>query len=147
MLLSYISFINNCIYFIRLKAFLLILQQNNVYSKNNITKYYLENKMNNIFGIQSAQNRNRNKSAPYYEYVTDIIKKCQDIKDFPHVNSRIIYKAIKPDIKPTIETTFINYDWSDIWKNLSFRYISTGDRPVMYKYCHGTLTTKKVTSN
>ena len=32
---------------------------------------------NNIFGIQSAQNRNRNKSAPYYEYVTDIIKNAR----------------------------------------------------------------------
>ena len=118
--------------------------RNFLYTKdNNITKYYLENKINNIFGIQNAQNRNRNKSAPYYEYVIDIIKKCKDIKEFPNVNSRIIYKTLRPDIKPTVETTCTNYDWSDIWKNMSFRYINTGDRPVMYKYCHGTLPTNK----
>ena len=111
--------------------------------ENNIMKYYIENKVNQIFGIQSVQNKNKNKSATYYEYAIDLIKKCKNIKDFPKMKSKIIYEKLKPDIKATIEINYPNYDWNEIWKNVNFRFLNINDRPIIYKYCHGIITTNK----
>ena len=48
-----------------------------------------------------------------------------------------------PDTKPSIETMYPNYDWKNIWKNISFRYINVSDRPVIFKYCHEILANNK----
>ena len=118
--------------------------KNFLYAKeNNIMKYYIENKVNQIFGIQSVQNKNKNKSATYYEYAIDLIKKCKNIKDFPKMKSKMIYEKLKPDIKATIEINYPNYDWNEIWKNVNFRFLNINDRPIIYKYCHGIITTNK----
>ena len=106
-------------------------------------KYYIENKVNQIFGIQSVQNKNKNKSATYYEYAIDLIKECKNIKDFPKMKSKMIYEKLKPDIKATIEINYPNYDWNEIWKNVNFRFLNINDRPIIYKYCHGIITTNK----
>ena len=118
--------------------------KNFLYAKeNNIMKYYIENKVNQIFGIQSVQNKNKNKSATYYEYAIDLIEKCKNIKDFPKIKSKMIYEKLKPDIKATIEINYPNYDWNEIWKNVNFRFLNINDRPIIYKYCHGIITTNK----
>ena len=117
--------------------------RNFLYAKSDIINYFLENKVNQYFGIHSAQNRNKNKNAPYYEYTLDLLKKCKDINGFPKINSKIVYEKLKPDVKATIEINFPNYDWNEIWKNVNFRCVNTNDRPIIYKYCHGIITTNK----
>ena len=99
--------------------------------------------MNDIFGIHYAQNRIRIKNTPYYENAIDGIKKCKSINGFPNIKSKVIYMHLLPDTKPSIETLYPNYDWDNIWKNISFKYINVNDRPILFKYCHEILPNNK----
>ena len=109
---------------------------------NGLIWYYLAHKVTDIFPITIYQNI-RNRNTPYYDYAVDGLKKCKDIKGFPRLNSKMIYKLLLPDTKPSIEAMYPYYDWNNIWKNINFRYINVGDRPVLFKYCHEILTNNK----
>ena len=84
-----------------------------------------------------------NRSTPYYDYAIDGIKQCKSIKNFPNINSKMIYNMLLPDVKPSIELMYPNYDWKHIWKMISFRFINVNDRPVLFKYCHEILPNNK----
>ena len=111
--------------------------------ENSIIRYCIANKINNILGIRNNQIVIRNKMAPFYEYAIDGIKLCKKIDKFPKVDSKIIYKFLLPDTKPSIEAMYPNYSWNNIWKTINFKYIAINDRPILYKYCHEILTTNK----
>ena len=73
----------------------------------------------------------------------DIILKCVDHKKFPNKKARDIYEVDVPHCKPNIETIYPNFDWSNIWKRLNFKYIRITDREILFKYLYEILPTNK----
>ena len=57
-------------------------------------KYYMAIRINALFNIRELPNRISYKNAPYYEYAVDTIRKCYHYKDFPNMNSKVIYSYI-----------------------------------------------------
>ena len=79
----------------------------------------------------------------YYKYALDIIKKFTSHKDFPKLNSKIMYDMLKPDVISNIEGKNPGYDWENIWKCVAFKFMNVNDRPIVYKYVHNVIPTNK----
>ena len=108
-----------------------------------IIKYYLAIRINNIFKLNELPENVSYINTPYYEYAIDVIKLCIHHKDFPIINSRVIYGILMPKVKPKIENEYPRYDWNNIWRNVSFKYINVCDRPIIFKYIHEILPTNR----
>ena len=113
------------------------------YNENTLMKYYMAIRINSIFNIRLLPNTVSYKNTPYYEYAVDTIRRCVHHKDFPNVNSKVIYAIILPNIKARIELLYPLYDWNNIWNNIGFKYINIYDRPIIFKYVHEILPTYK----
>ena len=112
-------------------------------SIKSMIKYYLAVGLNNIFGLNVLPDMIARRNTPYYEYAMDIINLCTSHKDFPNMNSRIVYEILMPMIKPKIEDEYPLYDWKSIWNNISFKFVHVNDRPVIFKYMHEILPNNK----
>ena len=100
-------------------------------------------RINALFNIRELPNKICYRNTPYYEYAVDTIRKCFHHKDFPNVNSKIIYSLILPNITARVELLYPLYDWNNIWTILSFRFLNIYDRPIIFKYLHEILPTNK----
>ena len=79
----------------------------------------------------------------YYKEIIPIIRKCIHVRGFPYLTSKLIYSKIMPSNKPTIESHYILYNWSSIWKSLSSPFILIYERETLFKYLHEILPTNK----
>ena len=113
---------------------------------NDLIRYYIANKVGNIFNIINDQRNITSSNAPYYEYAIDTIKICKTHKNFPHIKSKDIYEIISPQCTPDIVNKY-NFDWNNIWTNLNFKYINIVDRNIMFKYIYEILPTNHRLAN
>ena len=113
------------------------------YGENTLLKYYMAIRINTLFSIRELPNIVSYINTPYYEYAVDTIRKCFHHKDFPNVNSKVIYNMILPNVKARVELLYPLYDWANIWTFLAFRFISVYDRPIIFKYIHEIIPTNK----
>ena len=104
--------------------------------ENTLLKYYMAIRINALFNIRVLPNKISYRNTPYYEYAVDTIRKCVHLKEFPNVNSKVIYSLILPNIKARIELLYPLYDWNNIWTILAFRFLNVYDRPIMFKCIH-----------
>ena len=111
--------------------------------RDDLVRYYMANKIGNMFNILNLPRKNSHRNAPYFDFTVDTIRKCSGHKNFPNLKSKDIYDIILPQCKPDIETLYPYYDWKNIWIMLNFRYINVYDRNVMYKYLYEILPTNK----
>ena len=108
-----------------------------------LIKYYVGKELSEILGIRHGQvNRIRVQAPKYYKYALDIIKKFTSHKDFPKLNSKLIY-MLKPDVISNIEGKNPGYDWGNIWKCVACKFMNVNDRPIVYKYVHEVIPTNK----
>ena len=121
-----------------------VLKMFSTSNNSSLIRYYIAEKMNKLLGIRNL-NINRKLTPPYYEYALDIIKDCTKDKDFPNVSSKKIYDMymLKSDVIPNVEIKHPRYDWLNIWKNVSFRFMNVNDRPIIFKYVHEIIPTNK----
>ena len=98
-------------------------------------------KIGNIFCMVNPPRNSSRTNAPYYEFSVDTIRKCKSHKNFPNLKAKDIYGILSPQCKPYIEDLYHNYDWKNIWRQLSFRYMNLQDRNIMFKYIHEILPT------
>ena len=110
---------------------------------NSLIRCYMYNKVDKFIKFQTPPNEINIVNTTYYEYAIENFKKICKLQNFPNLNSKDIYKEIKPKWQPKIENMYPMYNWGNIWKNLSFKYINIKDRNVMYKYIHEILTNNK----
>ena len=106
--------------------------------REDLSRYYMANRVGNIFSITNPPRNSSRVNAPYYEFSVDTIKKCKDHKKFPNLKPKDIYEILVPQCKPDIEDLYHIYDWKNIWMQLSFRYMNLYDRNIMYlivPYC------------
>ena len=64
------------------------------------------------------------------------------MKGFPNISSKTIYKqvtGIENKCTAIVEEKYAIFDWKEIWKNLSFTFINSYDRSVIFKYVHEIL--------
>lgn len=107
-----------------------------------ILKYYCASRLNPLFNIRELPLNISFISTPYYDICIDIIRRCKHVKGFPNISSKTIYKQVTgKEIKCTaiIEEKYAIFDWKEIWKNLSFKFINSYDRSVIFKYVHEIL--------
>ena len=110
---------------------------------NSLVRYYMYGNVNKFIKFETPPFEVSNVNTTYYEYAIENFKKICKLQKFPNVNSKEIYKEIKPKWQPKIENMYPMYKWDNIWKNLNFRYINIKDRNIMYKYIHEILTNNK----
>ena len=89
-------------------------------------------RINTLFDIRELPNNVSYRNTPYYENVIDIIRQCYHHKDFPNINSKVIYSYILPNNKAYIETLYPLYDWNNIWGNLAFKFINVNDKSIIF---------------
>ena len=108
--------------------------------ENSIIRYYLAKRLNNLFNIVYDPKKLSYLSTPYYEFTVREIRKCHQVKNFPNLNSKIIYRTLLPD---TIIEKHKDFFWNNIWTNLNSKYINSNDRIICFKFLHEILPTKK----
>lgn len=107
-----------------------------------ILKYYCASRLNPLFNIRELPLNISFISTPYYDICIDIIRRCKHVKGFPNISSKTIYKEVTgKEIKCTaiVEEKYAIFDWKEIWKKLSFKFINSYDRSVIFKYVHEIL--------
>ena len=109
-------------------------------NENSIIRYYLGKRINNLFNIVSYPKKIFYLSTPYYEFTVSEIRKCHQVKNFPNLNSKIIYRTLLPDI---IIEKHKDFNWNNIWSNLNSKCINSNDRIICFKFLHEILPTKK----
>ena len=110
---------------------------------NDLIRYYMSNKIGNLFNIGNLPRINSRGNTPYYEFSIDTIRKCVGHTKFPNVKSKEIYNIIVPNFQPDIVQSYPNLDWDNIWRQLNFRYMNLHDRNIMFRYVYEILPTNK----
>ena len=120
-----------------------VIRQFLLSERDDIIRFYLANRIGDIFNIVNIPRKSSNVNTPYFEFSIDTIKKCRWHKKFPNLRSKDIYEVISPQCKPNIECLYPNFDWKNIWMKLDFKYINIQDRNVLFKYMYEILPTNK----
>ena len=120
-----------------------VIKQFLLSERDDLIRYYLANRIGNIFNIVNLPRKTAHVNAPFFEFTVDTIKKCRWHKNFPNIKSKDIYEVIVPHCKPSIECLYPNFDWKNIWMNLNFRYMKIQDRNIMFKFMYEILPTNK----
>ena len=120
-----------------------VIKQFLLSERNDLIRYYLANRIGDIFNIINLPTKKSRLCAPYFEFAVDSIKRCRWHRNFPNVRSKDIYDIIVPHCKPSIECLYPNFDWKNIWSQLNFKYINIHDRNVMFKFLYEILPTNK----
>ena len=120
-----------------------VIKQFLLSDREDLIRYYLANRIGEVFDIINAPRRTSRINAPYFEFPVDTIKKCRWHRKFPNLTSKDIYDVIVPHCKPNIECLYPNFDWKNIWLQLNFRYINVQDRNVLFKFMYEILPTNK----
>ena len=110
--------------------------------ENDIVRFYMFKKIGHLFNMTNVPNRNSHVNTPYYEYAIDTIERCVGHKNFPNLKSKIVYEILSPQVLPEITHKY-DFDWENIFRHLSFRYISIIDRNILFKYIYEILPTNK----
>ena len=105
-----------------------------------IIRFYMSDRIGNIFDMSMVPDRISNVNTPYYEFAIDTIKVCKDHGKFPNMKSKYIYEILFPQVVPDITTKY-DFDWKNIFSNLNFKYISVVNRNVLFKYLYEILPT------
>ena len=111
--------------------------------KDDLIRYYLSNRIGNLFSIINIPRKVSNVNAPFFEFTVDTIKKCVGHNKFPNMRSKDIYQMLVPHSQPNIENLYPIFDWKNIWNKLNFRYINIHDRNVLFKYIYEILPKNK----
>ena len=111
--------------------------------ENDLIRYFMGTKIGNVFNITNMPQTVSRYNAPYYEYTIDTIRKCENHAKFPNMKSKDIYELLTPYCQPNIVNMYPNYDWSNIWRQLNFKYIRIHDRNILFKYLYEILPTNK----
>ena len=111
--------------------------------RNDLIRFYMTSRIGNIFSIRNPPRENSRINAPYFEFTVDTIRRCTGHKNFPNLKSKDVYVLISPQCKPDIENLYPVYDWKNIWRQLSFRFMNLQDRKIMFKYIYEILPTNK----
>ena len=111
--------------------------------ESELIRFYMSTKIGKIFNILTVPKKVSRYNAPYYESTIDFIYKCIGHKKFPNVKSRDIYDIVVPQCQPNVVSLYPIYDWSNIWKQLNFKYVRITDREILFKYLYEILPTNK----
>ena len=111
--------------------------------ENDLIRYFMCSKIGNVFNITTIPKKVSRYNSPYYEYTIDTVHKCVGHKKFPNMKSKDIYELMVPHFQPNIVNMYPNYDWSNIWRQLNFKYIRVHDRNILFKYLYEILPTNK----
>ena len=63
------------------------------------------------------------------------------LKKIPCIKSSDMYNFLLPESKPTVQEKY-NFNWEKIWPRITFKYIKSNEREVIFKFLHGILPTK-----
>ena len=107
----------------------------------NLLKYYCSIGVNPLLKIRNLPEEVLFISPKYFTDLISMSRKLSHCKNYPNINSNIIYESLLPECSPVIENK-ININWKTSWANLSFRYINIHERELMFKHMHGILPTK-----
>ena len=107
-----------------------------------LVKYYCGLSLNPLFKIRELPDSVSISLTPYYTSVINTVRKCNKIKNFPNITSSNIYDDIKKNQSPLVGEKYPLFNWEKIWKNVAFKYISSDDRSVLFKYLHEILPNK-----
>ena len=111
-------------------------------SEMDLIRYYLSRKIGHIFNITFIPVNTAKTNAPYYEYGIDTINKCTGLAKFPNIKSKDIYEQLVPQYQPEIMAKHA-FDWTNVWKNLNFKFLNINDRNIMFKFIYEILPTNK----
>ena len=102
----------------------------------------MSKKIGYIFNLTTTMRNYSKSNTPYYEDAIDTVKRIKDHKRFPNIKAKDIYEVMSTKVVPSIVTRYA-FDWSNIWKNLNFKYMNFTERNIMYKFIYEILPTNK----
>ena len=108
-----------------------------------MVEYYNFMRLGQLFNRYNSPNTVSYTGNVYYQQIVKIIQKCIHVRGFPELNAKKIYDTIMPNGKPMIETYHPNYQWKEIWNNLTSKVILPKEREILFKFHHEVLPTKK----
>ena len=82
--------------------------------ENSLARYYMFNKVDKFLKFRNPPNEISNVNTTYYEYAVENFRKICKAPKFPNMNSKDIYKEIKPKWQPKIESMYPMYNWGNI---------------------------------
>ena len=95
--------------------------------ENCILKYYCAIRLNPLLDIIDLPPKVSFVNPEYYNGPINIIRKLKRIRNFPNINSKIIYETMLPMCQPIIQDK-INLNWNLTWKNLNVKFVNIYER-------------------